>query len=67
VPATSPIVADSAPLSLAALVGRPLEEVERFFIGETLKLTGGNREQAAELLGIGERTLYRKIKEFQLS
>ena len=52
---------------LAALVGRPLEEVERIFIGETLKLTGGNREQAAELLGIGERTLYRKIKEFQLS
>ena len=52
---------------LAALVGRPLEEVERLFIGETLKLTGGNREQAAELLGIGERTLYRKIKEYQLS
>lgn len=52
---------------VAGLVGRPLEEVERLFIGETLKLTGGNREQAAELLGIGERTLYRKIKEFQLS
>jgi two-component system response regulator HydG len=52
---------------LAALVGRPLEELERLFIGETLKLTGGNREQAAELLGIGERTLYRKIKEYQLS
>jgi len=53
--------------SLAGLVGKPLEEVERLFIAETLKLTGGNREQAAELLGIGERTLYRKIKEFQLS
>jgi two-component system response regulator HydG len=52
---------------LAALVGRPLEEVERLFITETLKLTGGNREQAAQLLGIGERTLYRKIKEYQLS
>ncbi|MFM8498042.1 MAG: helix-turn-helix domain-containing protein, partial [Planctomycetia bacterium] len=52
---------------LAGLVGRPLEEIERLFIGETLKLTGGNREQAAEMLGIGERTLYRKIKEFQLS
>jgi two-component system response regulator HydG len=51
---------------LAALVGRPLEEVERLFIAETLKLTGGNREQAADLLGIGERTLYRKIKEFNL-
>jgi two-component system response regulator HydG len=52
---------------IAALVGRPLEEVERIFITETLKLTGGNREQAADLLGIGERTLYRKIKEYQLS
>jgi two-component system, NtrC family, response regulator HydG len=52
---------------LASLVGRPLEEVEKIFIAETLKLTGGNREQAAELLGIGERTLYRKIKEYQLT
>jgi two-component system response regulator HydG len=51
---------------LAALVGRPLEEIEKIFISETLKLTGGNREQAAELLGIGERTLYRKIKEYDL-
>jgi two-component system response regulator HydG len=41
--------------------------VERIFITETLRLTGGNREQAAELLGIGERTLYRKIKEYQLT
>jgi two-component system response regulator HydG len=55
-----------AEAGLAALVGRPLEEVERILITETLKLTGGNREQAAELLGIGERTLYRKIKEYQL-
>jgi len=51
---------------LAALVGKPLTEVERLFIAETLKLTGGNREEAAGMLGIGERTLYRKIKEFGL-
>ncbi len=51
---------------IASLVGRPLEEIERIFIAETLKLTGGNREQTAEMLGIGERTLYRKIKEYQL-
>ena len=50
-----------------SLVGRPREEVERILITETLKLTGGNREQAAELLGIGERTLYRKLKEYQLT
>jgi two-component system response regulator HydG len=52
--------------SLAGLVGKPLAEVERLFIVETLQQTGGNRESAAELLGIGQRTLYRKIKEYQL-
>ena len=52
--------------SLAGLVGKPLEEIERLFITETLKLTGGNREEAARMLGIGERTLYRKIKEYGL-
>jgi two-component system, NtrC family, response regulator HydG len=51
---------------LSTLIGKPLEEVERLCITETLKLTGGNREQAAEMLGIGERTLYRKIKEYGL-
>ncbi len=65
--AVAPGSAVGEPSGLAALVGRPLEEIERIFITETLKLTGGNREQAAELLGIGERTLYRKIKEYQLS
>jgi two-component system response regulator HydG len=65
-PAT-PIAQGEAPVGIAALVGRPLEEVEKIFIAETLKLTGGNREQAADLLGIGERTLYRKIKEYHLS
>ncbi len=52
--------------SLAALVGKPLEEVEKLFLSETLRFTGGNREEAAAMLGIGERTLYRKIKEFGL-
>jgi two-component system, NtrC family, response regulator HydG len=52
--------------NLASLVGKPLSEIERLFIAETLEQTGGNREAAAELLGIGQRTLYRKIKEFQL-
>jgi two-component system response regulator HydG len=53
-------------VGLASLVGKPLEEIERIFITETLQAAGGNREEAAKLLGIGERTLYRKIKEYQL-
>ena len=55
----------SAP-SFSSLVGKPLGDVERLFIAETLQFTGGNREEAASMLGIGERTLYRKIKEFGL-
>jgi two-component system response regulator HydG len=30
-----------------------------------LELTKGNREEAAKILGIGERTLYRKIQEWK--
>ena len=50
----------------SGLIGRSLEDVEKHFIAETLKLTGGNREETARMLGIGERTLYRKIKEYGL-
>ena len=63
---TPSVDGESATNSLGSLVGKPLEEVERLFIAETLKLSGGNREEAAGLLGIGERTLYRKIKEYGL-
>jgi two-component system response regulator HydG len=52
---------------LHELVGKSISEIETLFIAETLKVTGGNREEAAAMLGIGERTLYRKIKEYGLS
>lgn len=48
------------------LVGISLEDAERELIRNTLKLVNGNREQAAKMLRIGERTLYRKIKEYEL-
>ncbi len=48
------------------LAGTTLEQIEKRAIRETLRLTAGNREQAAKLLGIGERTLYRKLKEYGL-
>ncbi|HEY7529622.1 MAG TPA: sigma 54-interacting transcriptional regulator, partial [Gemmatimonadota bacterium] len=47
-------------------VGAKLEELEREAIRRTLDGVGGNRRRAATLLGIGERTLYRKIKEYGL-
>lgn len=46
--------------------GKSLEEVEREHIRRTLERTGHNRAEAARILKIGERTLYRKIKEYNL-
>ena len=49
------------------LAGRTLAEVERALIEANLELAGGNRQKAAKLTGLGERTLYRKLKEYGLS
>jgi len=50
----------------ARLGGVGLDTLEKEAIRQTLAMTGGNREQAATMLGIGERTLYRKLKEYGL-
>lgn len=47
-----------------SLIGKTLSEVEKYYIQRTLELTEGKREEAAAMLGIGERTLYRKLKEY---
>ena len=49
------------------LIGQSMEQIERWAIQETLRLANGNREEAARLLKIGARTLYRKIKEYELN
>jgi DNA-binding NtrC family response regulator len=46
--------------------GTRMSDVERMVIEAALKETRGNRRRAADLLGIGERTLYRKIREYRL-
>ena len=46
--------------------GTTMAEIERAAIEIALKETRGNRRRAAEMLGIGERTLYRKIKEYRM-
>jgi len=48
------------------LAGVSLNELEKQAIIDTLAKTGNNREKAAKILGIGERTLYRKIKEYKI-
>lgn len=50
----------------ASLAGVSLNDLERKAIMDTLARTEGNREKAAKILGIGERTLYRKIREYNL-
>jgi two-component system response regulator HydG len=47
------------------LIGKPLEDVERFYTEKALELAKGNREEAAKILGIAERTLYRKLQEWK--
>jgi DNA-binding NtrC family response regulator len=44
--------------------GTPIRDIERELIEKTLREVNGNRKKAAELLGIGERTLYRRMKEY---
>jgi two-component system, NtrC family, response regulator AtoC len=42
-----------------------LYEVERDYILEALRKTGGNKTRAAELLGLDRKTLYRRLEEFR--
>ena len=61
---------DAEPAAAAEVLYRPgmtMAEVERATIEAALRETKGNRRKAAEILGIGERTLYRKIKEYALA
>jgi len=46
--------------------GMTMAEIERAAIEAALRETRGNRRRAAEMLGIGERTLYRKLREYEI-
>ena len=58
--------------NLSVYIGDPgqamtMDEIERRAILDALEKTGGNRTQAAEMLGIGLRTLQRKLKDYRLA
>jgi two-component system response regulator HydG len=53
--------------SIGVTPGRPLSEVEKEAIIQTLQLTGANRTEAAKLLGISRRTLQYKLKEYGIT
>ncbi|MDX1578822.1 MAG: sigma-54 dependent transcriptional regulator [Gemmatimonadota bacterium] len=57
--------ADDEP-EIAFRPGMTMAELEREAIVATLREVGGNRRKAAEKLQIGERTLYRKIKQYEI-
>jgi DNA-binding NtrC family response regulator len=68
-PSRDAVVVDGGPAGEVAVVyerGMRMADVERATIAAALKATGGNRRKAAEMLGIGERTLYRKLREYHL-
>ena len=56
--------ATSAPMDTTVIL--PLAEVERKAIVHALKMTDNNVPDAAQALGIGRSTLYRKLKEYNL-
>jgi two-component system response regulator HydG len=47
--------------AILELIGTPLADVEQRLLNETLRITGGNKTQAAKLLGIDVRTVARKL------
>ena len=56
----------AAPNVISIRPGMSMAEIERTAIEAALRETQGNRRKAADMLGIGERTLYRKLKEYNL-
>jgi two-component system response regulator HydG len=67
-PATSVAAPAAGPVDAASsLIGKTMDEIERWAYEQTLLLTGGNREETARILGVSERTLYRKIGLYKLA
>ncbi len=63
-----PVEAEPAPdAPVLYRAGMTMADVERATIEAALRDTRGNRRRAADVLGIGERTLYRKLKEYSLA
>ncbi len=66
------LVTDTLPVEILTSTGGALSSfnlctVEKLHIQKVLHHTGGNKTKAAELLGIGLTTLYRKMEEYNIS
>jgi len=62
---SSTISTTGSPVQAVAGEPRTMADIERHAILETLDRTGGHRAKAADILGIGLRTLQRKLKEYK--
>ena len=56
------LVAGDDPSELA-----PLEEVERRYVLRVMEAVGGSKTLAARVLGIGRKTLYRKLEQYKIA
>ena len=66
VPRSAEAVKNGEEIEQIDIEDRTLEELERYMINRALENHGGSKRKAAKSLGISERTLYRKIKEYDL-
>ena len=57
---------ESENYSTSGLAGKSLEEIEKLAINQTLNMCGGNKAETARTLGITEKTIYNKMKRFNL-
>jgi len=62
---SSALAPPGGPVQVVAGEPRTMADIERQAILETLDRTGGHRARAADILGIGLRTLQRKLKEYK--
>ncbi len=66
VSALEPPMYDQQPAGVTLSPGMTMAEIERAAITAALAATRGNRRKAAEILGIGERTMYRKLRDYDI-
>ncbi len=58
------IVSSNKSASISIPVGTPMEEAEKIIIMENLSRNKGNKTKTADILGIGRKTLHRKLDEW---
>ena len=61
-----PAVQDSVAEEISEPESLNLENISRYMLEKALEKNGGNRKKAAQELGISDRTLYRRIKQYGL-